>query len=307
MNIKKTVKIIVAVIIFIIIALLIVYFVKSKKFTKSDESSDLKDKVAQELYFLDDYIISMANSVNNINLEPYIVKSETISGQSSKEDNSSNSSSGNKSEGETSNSNSSESSSSSETSTKEESLANSYVLEPSDILVNDGTPDWESLKIAIEKLYTTWPTVVVDLYKLNIDVNTVQNFSKDLDNLTNSIKAEDKHNTLMYISKLYNYLPIFGTFAYNNLNNNMISTKANIVNAYALIEEQKWDEMKSYINKAEEEYMKLMNNSDSKNKYNINKAYIMLKEFQNSIDNQNIEVLYIKYKNLLNELNIINI
>lgn len=307
MNIKKTVKIIVALIIFIVIALLIVYFVKSKKFTKSDESSDLKDKVAQELYFLDDYIISMANSVNNINLEPYIVKSETISGQSSKEDNSSNSSSGNKSEGETSNSNSSESSSSSETSTKEESLANSYVLEPSDILVNDGTPDWESLKIAIEKLYTTWPTVVVDLYKLNIDVNTVQNFSKDLDNLTNSIKAEDKHNTLMYISKLYNYLPIFGTFAYNNLNNNMISTKANIVNAYALIEEQKWDEMKSYINKAEEEYMKLMNNSDSKNKYNINKAYIMLKEFQNSIDNQNIEVLYIKYKNLLNELNIINI
>ena len=302
MNIKKSVKTIITIIIFIVIALIIVYFVKSPKYKKTDETAELKDKIIQEIYFLDDYLISMANSVNNINLENYIIKAETITGQSNKENNNSNSTGESKEEGESSKN------SSSNNSSEEKSKANSYVLEPSDILVNERNPDWESLKIATERLYSTWPTIVIDLYKLNINNETVEKFSKDLDNLTNSIKIEDKSSTLMYISKLYDYLPIFGASVFNNsLNNNIIATKSNILNAYKLIEKQNWNEMKSYINKAEDEYINVINNQNNKNQYNINKAYIILKEFEKSIDNQNMDILYIKYKNLLDELNMISI
>lgn len=302
MNIRKTVKTIITIIIFIVIALIIVYFVKTQKYKKTDETAELKDKIMQEIYFLDDYLISMANSVNNINLENYIIKAETITGQSNKENNNSNSTGESKEEGESSKN------SSSNNSSEEKSATNSYVLEPSDILVNERNPDWESLKIATERLYSTWPTIVVDLYKLNINNETVEKFSKDLDNLTNSIEIEDKSSTLMYISKLYENLPIFGESVFENrLNNNIIKVKSNILNAYKLIEQQNWDEMKSYINKAEDEYINVINNQYNKNQYNINKAYIILKEFEKSIDNQNMDILYIKYKNLLDELNMISI
>lgn len=85
MDIKKVVKIICLVIVLIVLVLAILYFVKSGKLEKKDETAQLKSRVSQEIKFLDDYIFSIANSANNINLENYILKSETISGQTTSE------------------------------------------------------------------------------------------------------------------------------------------------------------------------------------------------------------------------------
>lgn len=305
MNIKKIVKIIFTIIILIIVALIVTYFIKSKKYKKSDETADLKEKISQEIHFLDDYLISMANSVNNINLENYIIKAETLSGQSSKEDNNRKSESSSKTVG-------GESSSSQEQSsnekTNEEGELSSYVLEPSDILLNDRNPDWNTLKISVERLYSIWPTITMDLYKVNVDNRAIQNFNRDLDQLTNAIKTEDKKATLTKISSLYNYLSSFGKDVFNNnLNNNMISTKANILKAYTLIEEQNWEEMKKAIDEAQNEYNSILNNNNNKSQYNVNKSNVMLEEFEASIDTKNQAVLYIKYKNLLDEISIIDI
>lgn len=303
MDFKKILKVILLIFIVLIISIVILYFIKSNKYAKNDETSELKEKISQEIYFLDDYIISIANSVNNINLENYVIKSETITGQSSKESNDSDSS-------DKSNQNSSEStnstSSSSNTSSKGENTASAYIMEPSDVLVNDRKADWESIKIAVERLYSTWPTIIVDLYKLNVDTNIVKDFSSDLDELTKSVKSEDKTTTLMYLSKLYSYLNTFAVQTFNeSIDIHVIATKSNILNAYSIINKQKWDDIKTYLKKAEDEYMNIMNSSNNKNQYNVNKTYVMIKEFQDSVDTQDMEVLYIKYKNLLDELNIL--
>ena len=50
-----------------------------------------------------------------------------------------------------------------------------------------------------------------------------------------------------------------------------------------------------------------MGSTNLKNEYNVNKSYLELKEFQSSVDTKNKDILYIKYKNLLDELNILNI
>lgn len=304
MNIKKIVKIIFTIIILIIVSLIAMYFMKSKKYKKSDETADLKEKISQEIHFLDNYLISMANSVNNINLENYIIKAETLSGQSSKEDNNVKSESSSKTVGGESSS-SKEQSSNDES--KEENLS-SYVLEPSDLLLNDRNTDWNTLKISVERLYSVWPIITMDLYKVNVDNEDIQNFSRNLDQLTNSIKAEDKKDTLSKISSLYDYLSSFGKYVFNNdLNNNMLSTKASILKAYTLIEEQNWEEMVKAIDRARNEYKSILNNNDNKNQYNVNKANVMLEEFKASIDTKNQDVLYIKYKNLLDEISIIDI
>ena len=52
-------------------------------------------------------------------------------------------------------------------------------------------------------------------------------------------------------------------------------------------------------------FTKLLTNiekQDNKNQYNINKAYIMINEMQNSVTLQDKEIFLIKYKNLLEEL-----
>ena len=323
---KGSIKKILIVIVFIIVAIVTLYLIKSKNYAKTDEISDLKDKITQEIYFLDDYIISIANRVNNINLENYTIKSEILIGSSNEKNNNSNSSGGGESGGQaggeqsgggqSSGGNQSEngasgdssSGSSSQETEKSGKFSSAYNMKPTDILVNSRTANWESIKIAVERLYSIWPSITVDLYKLSINTTTVQSFSRDLDELTKSVKAEDKNSALNNISKLYNYLTTFGGEAFKtNLDKNMINTKANIVNAYALIEQQKWDEIQAYLKKAEDEYMNIMNNNNNKNQYNVNKAYILLKEFQTSIGTSDTDIMYIRYKNLLDELNVISI
>lgn len=315
MNIKKTIKIILSVIIILIIMIITLYFIKSKNYAKTDETKNLKEKISQEIHFLDDYLISIANSANNINLENYIVKAETIIGQSSKESTNSQSSGqggqgssgGENSDGSEGNSKTSASSSGSNSSVGSSTIS-AYIVEPSDVLVNNRNSDWKTMKIAAERLYSVWNTIAIDLYKIDANATDIQNFGSDLDELVKNIKSENKTNTLSYIAKLYNHLNSFGIQVFNNnMENKMISTKSNILNAYSLIEDNKWDEIRKYLQKAEDEYMNIMNNENNKNQYNINKAYVMIKEFQSSVNGKDTDVLYIKYKNLLNELNVISI
>lgn len=310
MNIKKLIKIILVIIILIILALIILYFIKSGKYKKTDEIEQLKSKVSQEVYFLDDYLISIANSLNNINLENYTLKSETILSQSDK--NSSSSSGEEKESQGNSNiqnkSSEGESGSENKNNNKVQENAKDYELKPSDILINERTADWESVKIAVERLYPTWSTISIDLYKLNVDNKIIQEFSQNLDLLTVSIQEEDKTTTLTGISKLHDYLSTFGGYSFsNNLENSILRTKSNILKAYSIIESEEWDNIKNYLMQAENEYVKVMGSTNQKNEYNINKTYLELKEFQTSVDTKNKDVLYIKYKNLLDELNILNI
>ena len=54
--------------------------------------------------------------------------------------------------------------------------------------------------------------------------------------------------------------------------------------------------------------MQAMNNigkEGEKKKYNINKTYILLEELKNSLSKKDTEIFYIKYKNLLEEINVL--
>ena len=51
----------------------------------------------------------------------------------------------------------------------------------------------------------------------------------------------------------------------------------------------------------------MMNNMGTQNEkeYHLNKAYILLKDLQNTVDKNDADIFYLKYKNLLEELNIL--
>lgn len=252
---------------------------------QKNQNNQLREKVENEIEYLDSAIISILNNMNNIQLENYQFKTEKISSSSQQNTNES----GN------------ETSQSSESESQKNELA--YQMKPSNILINDQSTNWNDIKIEVERLYSSWYSTVIDLYKTDIDQNNISNFSKELDVIVGYIEKEDKNNTLASLGRIYQLLPNFMEKVSNDTTKTQIlKTKANIENAYILIEQEKWDEIINHMNKAEETYTYVVNNVDPDNQYHINKTYILIKEFQNSIDKQNKNLLYIKYKNLIEEL-----
>lgn len=121
-----------------------------------------------------------------------------------------------------------------------------------------------------------------------------------------SIKNEDKVASLANLAKLYAYIPKYSSGSSKNTTINAIyATKSNILNAYSAIEQNNYSVVKAELANAEQAFMPLINNisSNTNNQANINKSYILIKELQGINQNEDKDIFYIKYKNLMQELN----
>lgn len=179
----------------------------------------------------------------------------------------------------------------------------------SSILVNPSKKiDWDDIKKETEKMYQTWNTVLIDLNSLNINQDNLLKYSTVLDNLTKAVQKEDKKNTLYRLADLYGLLVTYSK-EYSNDNEQIVllDVRSNILYAYALIEDGKWQEMQDYIKKAQNVYNNMMNSAlqNNENITNINKAYVLLNEIYKSTDTEDKDIFYINYKNLMQELEII--
>ena len=71
------------------------------------------------------------------------------------------------------------------------------------ILTSSKNIDWKANKNELELIYTSIPTITLDLYKINIAQDDILNFNKEIDNLTTSVETEDKQKTLNTLVKVY--------------------------------------------------------------------------------------------------------
>lgn len=304
-------------IIWFIIVILIILFaggaaIYANKINDKDENELLKDKVKEEINYLDSKISSMLNSLNNINLRNYIVKSEEINTQSSgdegqkssKGDSAGDSQSG---QSEQNQEDSDSKSSGSSSGGNEEEPKTTTQMEQSTVIGNDKSPRWNNLKSEIENLYSSWNVIILDLYKLNIDGNKILQFSDLLDNLTLNIKDENKEECLNTLTNMYSSIVGYVNDFSNEENfKKILTTRENIFYAYANVDSKNWDEIQKRLQQAEAAYVDNLNNdNNSQKEFNLNKGYILLKELQNSISQQDEDVFYVKYKNLIEELNLI--
>lgn len=285
-------------------------FIKFK--SKNNKWNDDKEKTVSEVRYLETKLTSLLNAINNIKYENYKVMSSKIdetesssnSTKSSGRSDSSNMNSG-ESKSKTSSQSSGESDSE-QTGEEKESSQTKYTLEKTSTLSNSSKEiNWDKIKSEVEILYSVIPTTTLDLYSLNIDQNEILQFNKDFDNLTSSVKNEDKEKTLERLSKLYGYLPKYLEKIYENETyTNIVKTKSYVVSAYSIVDTENWNQISEYVKKAIESYSSVLNNitTDSKT-YNVNKGYILLNELQNAVNMKDKEIFLIKYKNLLEEFN----
>lgn len=179
-----------------------------------------------------------------------------------------------------------------------------YRMIENSILAKKTEPNWEDLIYDIEQIYSNWSIVTLDLYKQNINNQKILSFNVDLDNAAKAIKDKNKEQTLMLLAKLYSYIPTyFEDFSDDQMQTNLYKVKSNLFNAYSIIEQNNPNEVKKYLQSSEEAMVSMMNNIQNQKTYNLNKAYILLKDLQTTVDKNDTNIFYLKYKNLSEELN----
>ena len=168
------------------------------------------------------------------------------------------------------------------------------------VLAQNKEIDWETIKSEIEMIYTSIPTITMDLYKINVSQENILGFNREYDNLTIAAKDKKKNETLVEIAKLYSYLSEFiKNTDESNFVKKTIEAKSFILIAYSNLDKENWDEIEKNTKKAIEIYSELLSDTDNNKQNVISKCYIMLNELQNAINVKDKEVFLIKYKNLI--------
>ena len=164
---------------------------------------------------------------------------------------------------------------------------------------------WEYLLKNTETVYQYWSNTILDLNYFSIDKNDLTEFGKILDNFVVSIKNKDKQAGLNNLVQLYNKLLIYiQSLSYNKNDLIIMQAKYHLLVAYSIAENENWTLIFEHILQSDENLLKLINlsNNDRFNKYNIYQAYIVVKELENIINVQDIDVFYLKYKIAMQKL-----
>lgn len=302
---KKYKKIAYLLLIIIVAVLSVTVYANASK----EDKEAKKEKNFSEVEFLETKLLNLANEMNNIETRNYNISASKISTQAEDQKNSEssqeNTEGGRSSQGGDSNSGTNSSSSDSSSDTQSQS-SQKFDLVEKGILTNSEDVNWKDIKNEIEILYSSIPTITLDLYQSDTNQQDILNFNKEFDNLTMAVKEEKKEETLTELSKLYDYIPKFMQNSTDDqLQKTVTETKASILKAYSKLDSKNWEEISNDIKQAIEIYSKLLTdtNIDQSKQYAISKVYIMINELQNAVQIQDESIFLIKYKNIIEEMN----
>lgn len=165
--------------------------------------------------------------------------------------------------------------------------------------------DWENLKNSIKRLYNYWNSTILDLNNLEIDKNYLTDFGKTLDALAVSIKNQDRQQSLDNIVELYKMVCIYAeNLGYDKNYTNILLSKYHLLISYSIVEKGNWTLTHENILKSTNYLSNVLNsmNNNQYNQYNINQAYIAVKELENLINVKDLDVFYIKYNIAMEKL-----
>lgn len=308
-----------AVIILIVIVCMIGYAIMMHVQGGTKENGKIKEKIEAEISYLDANLVAMLNSLNNISYEQYKVKTEKTSpqsqegqegqqkqeGENQSNENSSNEQSGgeNGSGGGEGNSSQSQGDSQQEQGKNKTSEAKQSKMQDNGILNADlNTIDWKTIKQNIEVIYASWNTIAIDLHSTNVNKDDIFGFNTVMQQAIQAVKAEDKKEALIQLANAYALLPKYSETAIENKEKTEnYQTKSNILQAYALLEQDKWDEMKKSIITAQEKFSGQMTkvNENKTKQANIQKIYMCLKEMETVCDLKDKELFLMNYKEVI--------
>lgn len=269
----------------------------------------LSSKIDDELEYLDKTTLAMINQLNNLKTTDEIQikrtsvgeNSQNIMGNSNQEDLSSESG-----KQEESTSSSSKSTEDSNSNNKNQNIEKYYIEDNSVLLRDTNTIDWNDLENQAENLYDSWATITLDLNAMNVSSDDILSYNTNLDNLLLSIKDQNKVNSAICLANLYSLLPKYMSETLEDEKKIQIeNVKSSIVSAYSIVDTGKWDDIINLLGNAENELKVFINSSNdlsSIKQAKVNKSYVLLKELIKTSNEKNTDLFYLKYINLIQEL-----
>ena len=293
-------KYIVTIIILFIIIFLSVggYFVYAN--VKTNESNDgqmLKEKGISEVEYLGSTITSIMNGINNITYSNYRIISEEIK----TDDKSSNSESGS-GNGE---SNSASGGEGSNSTTQNNSINNSSMVAKSLLEQKDVNINWTELNSQLQEIYSSWPTIMMDLTSLNVNKDNLLKFNNKLDEIAKNFENKDEKKSLISLSELYDLVNLYiKDFSGDETKKSVFDVRARILSAYTYTESEDWAKVSENIAKAKEHFSNILNNQvNNMNKIDvINKSYILINELEQDSNDKSVKTFLVNYENLMQEL-----
>ena len=179
-------------------------------------------------------------------------------------------------------------------------------LIPNTILSNNGETDWTELAYLLENIYSTWPTISMDLKEKGISSEMIEGFSVSMNGAIQSLKNQDKNNTLINLYNMYINLPRYITAVSNDVNKiNLYNTKANVLNAYVLVATtDKWNDITNSIADAKNSFNTILtsNNYNKNEKMSLQKTYVIMEDLERASKLNDGDIFLIGYKNLVQQL-----
>lgn len=275
----------------------------------NSDTKKLSSKIEDELEYLDKTTLAMINKLNNLKTTDEIQIERTSVGNTSQNITSNSSqetSSGKSGKQGSSTSSSPETMSDDSSSNNESQNIEKYYIKDDTVLLRDNTIDWRNLEAQAENLYNSWTTITLDLNTMNVANDAILSYNTNLDNLLLSIKDQNKVNSAICLANLYALIPKYMSETFENEAKLKIENiKSNVVSAYSLVEAGKWDDIKNLLGKAENDlttFINTSNNLSSTKQAKVNKSYVLLKELIKSSNEKNVDLFYLKYINLIQEL-----
>lgn len=291
-----------------IVLILIIAILSFTVYTNAnkDNPNVQKEKTFTEIKYVESKLMNLINTMNNIKVKNYNIEVGNLSKEATEQATQNSSSSGQDSQGDSSGEGEQSSQGEGqETNQQDEQNQKKFDLKLSGVLTNNEEINWDYVKNEVELLYTSIPTITLDMYQLQINKDDILNFNQELDNLAIVAKDENKEETLAELTKMYEYIPKFyESTADETWYKTVADTKVNIFKAYSKLDNQDWTEIENDVKNAINEYAKLMSetNINEQKQYSINKCYIMINELQNAVNSQDVSVFLMKYKNLIEEI-----
>lgn len=288
----------IAIIIIIISGVVIVY-----SYVYNSDSENVNEKISTEIKYLDKQLISLMNSLNNLNVESLVINNDiNIASKNSVGQDNKQSSSGNTQSGASGKSgNSSQTQNSNEQSQNNNLIVSS--IEPKSIMDRDrNNVNWQYIQTNLEQINNSWATITIDLNSINVANNDILDFNDNMDNALKYAKAKDKQNTLISVANLYSLLPKYqNVYEKDNKKIEITYIKSDVLSSYALIDSLKWNDIYSILGDADTRMSTLINETQNNN-HDFEKPYVLLKEYIKANNDKNIDLCYTKYYYLIKDL-----
>lgn len=164
--------------------------------------------------------------------------------------------------------------------------------------LEDDKMKWEEIKDDVIKINSSWGMLILDLTDVNVQNKEIIDFSNNLNNLIISVSEENEINLIDNLSKMYEKIINFKK-SYNTDKNKIYKNeiKSGVLKVFNIVNKSDWEGAKIEINSVTEQYQNLMKNESyaKENEYNINKIYVLLEEYNNSINTSKYDLVRLKY------------